>query len=67
MPRVRTLPKAVKEIKEKDPGSCVTLHALRQWVKDGTVHSTNAGTYPLVDLDELEAFISGGCRKIEDQ
>ena len=30
MARIRTLPKAVEEIKEKDPGTSVTYWALRR-------------------------------------
>lgn len=60
MARVRTLPKAVKECQEKDPGSCITLNALRQWVRQGVVPSTKAGKYFLVDMDKLEEFLSSG-------
>lgn len=60
MAKIRTLPKAVEEYREKDPGSCITLNALRQWVKQGVVPSTRAGKNFLVDMDELEAFFSKG-------
>jgi len=60
MARIRTLPKAVEECKEKDPGSCITLNALRQWVRQGLIPSTKAGKNFLVDMDKLEAFLSGG-------
>lgn len=60
MSKIRTLPKAVEEYKAKDPGSCITLNALRQWVKLGYVHSTRAGKNFLVDMDELEAFFARG-------
>ncbi len=60
MAKIRTLPKAVEEYKKKDPDSCVTLYALRQWVKLGLVSSTRAGKNFLVNMDELEAFLSGG-------
>lgn len=60
MPRVRTLPKAVEEVKKKDPGTCVTLARLRRWVKEGKIVSVYSGTTALVDVDALEAFVSGG-------
>lgn len=60
MAKIRTLPKAVEEYREKDPGSCITLNALRQWVKLGYIHSTRAGKNFLIDMDELDAFLSGG-------
>lgn len=67
MAKIRTLPKAVEEYREKDPGSCITLNALRQWVKMGLVPSTRAGKNFLVNMDELEAFLSGGGVARENQ
>lgn len=58
--RIRTLPQAVKEMREADPGTCVTLNALRCWVKSGAIPSTKAGKNFLVDMDELGLFITGG-------
>ena len=63
MAKIRTLPKAVEACREKDPDSCTTLNALRQWVKMGLVHSTKAGKNYLVDLDELESFLSGAAHE----
>lgn len=60
MSRIRTLPKAVEECKGKDPGSCITLNALRQWVRQGVIPSRMAGKNYLVDLDEVERFLSSG-------
>lgn len=60
MARIRTIPKAVEEIKAKDPGTCITLNALRQWVRQGLVPSAKAGKNSLVDMDNLEAFLSNG-------
>lgn len=62
MARIRTIPKAVEEIKAKDPGSCVTLNALRQWVRQGAIQSTKAGKNFLVDLDEVERMVAGADR-----
>lgn len=53
LPRIRTLPQAVKEIQAADPHSCITLNALRQWVKSGEVPSRKAGKNFLVDMDEV--------------
>lgn len=60
MPRLRTLPKAVDEFKKEDPGTCVTLSRLRRWVKEGKVVPVYSGTTALVDVDAVEAFVSGG-------
>ena len=60
MARIRTLPKAIEEIRAKDPGTCITINALRQWVKEGRVKSNKAGRYILVDVDEIEQFVVSG-------
>lgn len=61
MVRIRTIPKAVKEIKEKDPGSYINATLLRRWLKDGTIKPVPGSyTYTLVNLDELEKFLEGG-------
>lgn len=61
MARLRTIPKAVKEIKDKDPNSYISAPLLRKWVKKGLVSPIpDRGTYMLIDLDRLENFIAGG-------
>lgn len=60
MPRIRTLPKAVQEIKAKDPDSYISVTLLRKWVKQGYIKPIpGSGTYALIDLDKLESFING--------
>ena len=59
MARIRTLPKAVEEIKAKDSGTCVSYTALRRWVKEGKIRSFDGGKSPLVDLDEVERMVTG--------
>lgn len=56
-PKMRTLPKAVAELKERDPQSCLTVTRLRTWVKRGDIPSRKAGKNFLVDLDEVERFM----------
>jgi hypothetical protein len=60
MARIRTLPQAFKEIKETDPGTSITLNALRQWVKLGKLPHVTAGKTNLIDLDVLYEIIKGG-------
>lgn len=59
MARIRTIPKAVEEIRSKDPGTCVNYTALRRWVKEGKIRSFDGGKSPLIDLDELEQMVLG--------
>ena len=61
MAKIRTIPKAIKEIKEKDPGSYITAERLRRWVKSGAIQPVPCcGHHILIDLDRLEAFLAGG-------
>lgn len=67
MPMMRTPPKAVEEIKKKDPSSSITLAALRRWIKSGDIPSVKVGRNALVDMDKLEAFLSGGGASCADR
>lgn len=59
MVRIRTIPKAVAEIKAQDPGSYINERLLRRWLKDGTIKPVNGSyAYTLVNLDELERFLA---------
>jgi hypothetical protein len=60
MARIRTIPKAVEEMKQKDPNTCINITGLRRWVKAGRIRSFDGGKSPLVDLDELERMVTGG-------
>lgn len=61
MARIRTLPKAVKEIKEKDPNSYINVPLLRRLVKQGVIKTIQTGgKHALIDLDNLEDFLVGG-------
>lgn len=63
IPRMRTAPKIVAEIKAQDPGSEVTEHYVRQLVKDGKVPVVWAGSKALINLDDvLELLRLGTCR-----
>ena len=57
--RVRTLPEAVRCIRETDPDSALTPHALRKLVLAGAVPCIRIGAKRLVDMDVLERFLSG--------
>ena len=59
MATMRTIPKAVKEYQDRDPNTPVTRGALRMWVKTGQVVSVSAGKFTLVNMESLEAFLSG--------
>ena len=60
MAKMRSIPKAVEEIREKDPATCISVCVLRRWVKEGKVPSRKTGKNYLVNMDALEAYMAGG-------
>lgn len=59
MARMRTIPKAVAELKAEDPNTSVTLSRLRRWVKQGKVKSFDGGQKStLVDLDDVRKMVT---------
>ena len=65
IPRMRTAPKIVAEIKALDPGSEVTEHYVRQLVKAGTVPVVWAGNKALINLDEVLNLLRLGANRAE--
>jgi hypothetical protein len=57
MPKMRTISAAIREIKESDPHSCFTEHALRKAVKEDLIHPIKAGKKYLVDMDVVYAYL----------
>lgn len=43
LPHMRTLPKAVEEVKRYGPDTCINVHALRHWVKQGKIPFVKTG------------------------
>ncbi len=59
MPRMRTLPQAIEELKKNDPGCALTLTALRRAAKTGRLPTVEVGTKRLVDMATLELYLAG--------
>lgn len=60
MVRIRTLPKAVEEIRGHDPNSYINVPLLRKWVKQGLIAVVPTGSKQvLIDMDKLERFLAG--------
>ena len=57
--RMRTLEQAIACLREADPGTALTLCALRRMVTSGEVPSVRVGMKYLIDLDRLEAALFG--------
>ena len=60
IPRMRTAPKIVAEIKALDPESEVTEYCIRQMMKNGAVPVYWAGQKALVNLDDVLALLCIG-------
>ena len=63
LPQMRTLPKAIEELRKKDPGTSYTLSALRRDVKQGKIPSLTVNTKTLVNMADVLSRLagSGGC------
>lgn len=61
MATMRTLPKALDELKAKDPHCPITIARLRSWAKEGKFLTVKIGTGKncLCNMESLEAFLSG--------
>lgn len=57
MPRMRTPAAAIGLLKEMDDGTCYTLWALRQDIKQGHIHYIRTGRKILVNFDSLLNFL----------
>ena len=62
--RMRTIDKGYAEMVAADPGLCLTKSAFRRMVVTGQIPSTKIGTKDLVDLDQVELYITGGLQAI---
>ncbi len=58
LPRVRTIPEAVAELRAEDPQTAVTPYFVRQAIASGRLPAIKAGRKILVSLDALSDFLS---------
>lgn len=59
MPQVRTIEQAYLWLKERDADTAITKTALRRLVTTGQLPAVRVGSKYLVNLEVLEAFLSG--------
>ena len=59
MPRMRTIPEAMKEIQTADPHTALTLTALRRAVKQGKIPFIEVCSKKLLNMDDVYAFMTG--------
>ena len=55
---LRTINKALDEIKKIDKDTAVTAYTIRSWAKEGKIRSISAGTRTLIDVESLIEFIN---------
>jgi hypothetical protein len=60
MSRMRTISQCFEYIKEIDPQTQISKHAIRQLVINGNIPSCRCGVKFLVSLEVLESYLSGG-------
>ena len=58
IPRLRTLPQAMEEIKKADPDTAMTMRALRRMVNTGEIPTVAVNSKKLINLDLLFKHIS---------
>ena len=49
LPRMRTIPKAYKELKAADPGTSFTEKSLRQYIKRESIPTVSVGNKNLIN------------------
>lgn len=59
MLRMRTIDKALEEIKKADPDTAITKYAIRQLVISHEVPSITRGNKYLINLDAQLAYLGG--------
>ena len=60
MPRMRTAERVMDEIKAADPNTEVTLHYIRQLIREEAVPVVCCGRKKLVNADAVIALLSAG-------
>ena len=61
LPRMRTVEKAMAEIKAADPETSLTAKALRRMINNNEIPSANVNTKKLINMDILYAYLNGEC------
>jgi hypothetical protein len=56
---MRTLDKAIEEIRIADPNTALSKYALRQILLSGAVPTVRVNRLRLVDMDVLQSYLSG--------
>lgn len=63
MPRMRLIKDAFEQLKKEDPGTDITIYALRTIVKSGVVPTVRLGRKLLINYDSLLDYLSFGDKR----
>lgn len=58
LPRIRLMREAYEEIKKNDPGTAITMNYIRKLIISETIPSMRAGSRYLINMDDLENYLS---------
>ncbi len=58
IPRMRSCPEIICELKEIDPQTALTVSALRRLIKEGKLKSIKVGNRNLVNFDQLLDYLA---------
>ena len=58
MDRLRTIDKAIDELKASDPECALTEWALRRLVKEGEIPAVMIGSKQLVSIEAIESYFT---------
>lgn len=67
IPRMRTIPEAMREIQRIDPDTALTVTALRRMVNNGEIPYVSVASKRLINLDFLLAILQNGCQTQSDE
>lgn len=65
MPRMRTAPGVLAEIKAVDPSTEVTLHYIRQLIRTNAIPVVAVGRKKLANVDDVLALLAAGTASTE--
>lgn len=57
IPRMRTIPEAIRDIQKVDPNTALTVTALRRMVNNGEIPCVSIASKRLINLDILLALL----------
>lgn len=67
MARIRTLQRAIIELKNDDPKCDLTLSALRAKVIQGKIPYDRSGNKYLVDVDKIIEYLFGEVKEVQNE